>query len=133
MSDEPQTVSEINVETANLYREEIFTDLRVASIRKLIPIQADGSPDPSREAIFTGQTTLMSQAGPLPVQTQIDANTLEEACAKFPEAIKEAVERLMDEAREIQQREASRIVVPGEVPVPGGLRGPGGGGGGIVG
>jgi hypothetical protein len=44
----------------------------------------------------------------------------------FPEAIKEAVERLVDEAREIQRREASRIVVPGEVPVPGGIKGPGG-------
>ena len=36
------------------------------------------------------------------------------------------MERLVDEAREMQRREASRIVVPGEVPVPGGLRGPGG-------
>lgn len=132
MSDEePQTVNEIHVDTSNLYREEIFTDLRVASIRKLIPIKADGSPDESRPAIFTGQTTLMSAAGPLPVQTQIEAASLEEAAAKFPEAIREAVERLMEEAREIQRREASRIVVPGEVPIMGGLKG--GGGGGLVG
>ena len=132
MSDEePQTVTEIAVDTSNLYREENFTDLKVASIRKLIPILPDGSPDPSRTPIFTGQTTLMSAAGPLPVQTQIDAASLEEAAAKFPEAIREAVERLMEEAREIQRREASRIVVPGEVPVPGGLKG--GGGGGLLG
>ena len=62
---------------------------------------------------------------PLPVQTQIEAASIEEAAAKFPEAIREAVERLMEEAREIQRREASRIVVPGEVPVPGGLKGGG--------
>jgi hypothetical protein len=130
--EEPQTVTEIRVDTSNLYREEIFTDLRVASIRKLIPIKPDGSPDDSRPAIFTGQTTLMSAAGPLPVQTQIEAASLEEAAAKFPEAIRDAVERLMDEARELQRREASRIVVPGEVPIPGGLKG-GGGGGGLVG
>jgi len=128
-ADEPQTVTEIQVDLGNLYREEIFTDLRVASIRKLIPIKPDGSPDDSREAIFTGQTTLMSAAGPLPVQAQIEANGLEEAAAKFPDAIKEAVERMVDEARELQRREASRIVVPGEVPVPGGIRGPGSGGG----
>lgn len=131
MSDEPQTVTEINVDTSNLYREEVFTDLRVASIRKLTPIKPDGSPDASREAIFTGQTTLMSQAGPLPVQAQLEATTLDEAAAKFPEAIRDAVERLMDEARELQRREASRIVVPGEVPVPGGIKG--GGGGGLLG
>ena len=132
MSDEePQTVTEIAVDTSNLYREEIFTDLKVASIRRLIPILPDGSPDASRPAIFTGQTTLMSGAGPLPVQTQIDAASIEEAAAKFPEAIREAVERLMEEAREIQRREASRIVVPGEVPGLGGLKG--GGGGGLLG
>ena len=32
---------------------------------------------------------------------------------KFPEAVKQAVERLIEEAREIQRQEASRIVVPG--------------------
>jgi len=126
LSDDPQTLTEISVDTANLYREEVITDMRVASIRKLIPIQPDGSPDPSRPPIFTGQTTLMSQAGPLPVQAHIEAETLEDATAQFPEAIREAVERLMDEARELQRREASRIVVPGEVPIPGGLKGGGG-------
>ena len=127
-ADEPQTVTEIEVDTANLYREEIFTDLRVASIRKLIPIKPDGSPDGSREAIFTGQTTLMSAAGPVPVQCQIEASNLEEATAGFPEAIQQAVERLVEEAREMQRREASRIVVPGDVPILGGAKGLGGGG-----
>lgn len=132
-ADDPQTISEIQVDTANLYREEIVTDLRVASIRKLVPIRPDGSDDPGREPIFTGQTTLMSAAGPVPVQCPLEAKSLSEACEKFPHAIREAVERLVEEAREIQRREASRIVVPGEIPIPGGLKGPGGGGGGIIG
>ena len=133
-ADEPQTISEIEVDLDNLYREEIVTDLRVASIRQLVPIKADGTRDESRQVLFTGQTTLMSQAGPLPVQAPIEAASLAEAAQKFPEAIKRAVERLMDEAREIQRREASRIVTPGEVAIPS-LRGPGDvkGGGGIIG
>jgi hypothetical protein len=126
-ADQPQSLADIAVDTANLYREEIITDLRVASIRKMVPIKPDGSDDPSREPLFTGQTTLMSQGGPLPVQCQLDAKTLEEATAAFPQGIQEAVERLVEEAREVQRREASRIVVPGEIP--GGLRGPGGGSG----
>jgi hypothetical protein len=126
--EEPKTITEIQVDTTNLYREEIITDLKVASIRRLLPIQADGSPDASRKPLYTGQTTLMSAAGPVPVQCPIDAASLEEATAKFPEAIQEAVERLVEEAREIQRREASRIVVPGDVSVPGGLKGPQGGG-----
>ena len=56
-----------------------------------------------------------------------EASTLEEAIAKFPEAIKEAVDRLVEEAKEIRRREASRIVVPGG-PLPGGGGMPGGGG-----
>lgn len=127
-SDEPQTISEINVDTDNLYREEIYTDLKVASIRKMVPIKADGSPDESREPLFTGQTTLMSAAGPVPVQCALEAGTLAEAAAKFPEGIKQAVERMVEEAREIQRREASRIVTPSELGVPGGFKGPGGGG-----
>ncbi len=128
-ADDPQTVTEIEVDKNNLYREEIITDLKIASIRMLTPIKLDGSPDESREPIFTGQTTLMSAAGPLPVQCPLEATTLEEATAQFPEAVKQAVERLVEEAREMQRREASRIVVPGEMPIPGGLKGPGGGGG----
>lgn len=128
-SDEPQTISDIQVDTSNLYREEIYTDLRVASIRKMVPIHPDGSEDNSREPLYTGQTTLMSAAGPVPVQCPLDATSLEEAAAKFPEAVREAVERMVEEAREIQRREASRIVTPGDMPIPG-LRGPGGGGGG---
>ena len=39
---------------------------------------------------------------------------LDEAIEKFPEAINQAVERLVEEAREMQRQEASRIVVPGQ-------------------
>ena len=126
-SDEPQNIAEIQVDTSNLYREEIFTDLRVASIRKLVPILPDGSPDPSRQPVFTGQTTLMTQAGPVPVTCPIEATTLEEATALFPEAVRLGVERLMEEVREVQRREASRIVVPGQGGMPGPIPGLGGG------
>jgi hypothetical protein len=129
-SDEPQTTTEISVDTSNLYREEIYTDLKVASVRRLIPVKADGSPDETREPLFSGQTTIMTGGGMLPVNFALDASNLEEALAKFPDAVREAVDRLVEEAREIQRREASRIVVPGQVPIPGPLGGSGEGGGG---
>jgi hypothetical protein len=120
VSEEP-ALSDIVVDMNNLYREESFSDLKIASIRRLTPVRADGSDDGSRETIFIGETTLMSQRGPLPVQAPIEAANLEEAFDKFPDAVNEAVEKLIEQAREMQRQEASRIVVPGQGPPSGGL------------
>ena len=116
---EHSPVSEISVDPDSLYREEIFTDLKVATIRRLTPVRSDGTDDTSRPLIFVGQTTLMSQAGPVPVQCPIEASSLEEAMERFPGAVSEAIERMIEEAREIQRQEASRIVVPGRDTGPG--------------
>ena len=58
MSAGSNPLGEITVDQNNLYREESFTDLKVASIRRLTPIKADGSDDSSRPALFVGETTL---------------------------------------------------------------------------
>ncbi len=115
-SDGPKALSEIEVDRTNLYREDVYTDLKIASIRVLTPVNTDGSPDPSREVQYSGETQLMSQLGPVPVHAPIDAKSLDEALSKFPEAVNQAIERLMEEAREVQRREAARIVVPGQPP-----------------
>ena len=123
MSEESNPLGEISVDRDNLYREETFTDLKVASIRRLTPIQPDGSDDTTRPVLFVGETTLMSARGPLPINCPIEAKTLAEAMEAFPQAVQDAVARLMDEAREMQRQEANRIVVPGQAPGSGG--GPG--------
>ena len=128
MSDESNPLGDIRVDVDNLYREDTFTDLKVASIRRLTPIRADGSDDPARPVMFVGETTLMSARGPLPINCPIEASTLAEALEAFPQAIQDAVERLMEEAREMQRQEASRIVVPGQGGPAGPLGGPPGGG-----
>jgi hypothetical protein len=117
--DGPKPLSEIEVDKRNLYREEVYTDLKIASIRVLTPVRVDGSVDPSRPVLYSGETQLMSQVGPVPVHAPIEASSLDEAISRFPEAVNQAVERLMEEARELQRREASRIVVPGQMPPPG--------------
>ncbi len=112
MSDTRRVVGDLTVDASNLYREESYTDLKVASLRRLIPIKPTGEPDPSRETRWIAQTQLMSQVGPVPVSTLIEAKDLQEAIAKFPEAVGRAVEEMIEEAREMQRSEASRIVVP---------------------
>jgi hypothetical protein len=109
-------LEEIQVDSENLYLEEVFTDLKVATLRRLTPVKTDGSPDETRPVLFHAQTQLMSQMGPLPVNCAIEATSLEEAMQKFPEAIAEAIERMVEEAKEMQRQEASRIIVPGAIP-----------------
>jgi len=124
MSEQPNLVAEMTADVENLYREESFTDLKIAQIRRLTPVKIDGTQDESRPVIFIGETQLMSARGPLPIQAPIDAADIKEAFEKFPEAINAAVERMIGEAKELQRQEASRIVVPGQGPT--GLSGSGG-------
>ena len=130
--DSPE-LRDLNVDTDNLYKEETFTDLRAASVRRQSPVKSDGSPDNSRPVMFIGETTLMTQMGPFPVQFAIEADSLDDAFKKFPEGVKAAVERLNERAKELAREEASRIVVPSAMPqgVPGAGQGgtmpPGGG------
>ena len=114
MSD-PQTqpLSEIKLDITNLYKEEVFTDLRVGSLKQLTPVTKEGDRDLARPIVFIGETQLMSQVGPLPVQTHIEAENLQGAIERFPAAIQAAVEVMIDEVKEHQRKEMSRIVVPG--------------------
>ncbi len=122
--DSPE-LRDLKVDTNNLYKEETFTDLQAASVRRQSPVKADGSADGSRPVLYIGETTLMTQMGPFPVQFAIEANSLDDAFKKFPEGVKVAVERLNERAKELAREEASRIVVPSAMPqgVPGGGQG----------
>lgn len=108
-------IAEIKINTGNLYKEEAFTDLTFATIRRLTPVKIDGSIDESREAIFTGMTQLMSPNGPIPVQCLIEgAKSLSEAADKLPEAVEKTVQSMIAEAEEMRRQEASKIIVPGQ-------------------
>lgn len=109
---EGRSVADLSVDRDNLYREEVVTDLKAATLRRLVPIRADGTEDDTRTPLFLAETQLMTQGGVLPVQARLEAETLEAAIDIFPEAINQAVERMVEEARELQRREQSRIVVP---------------------
>jgi hypothetical protein len=124
-------LQDLSVDTENLYQEETFTDLHAASVRRHTPVKTDGSHDPGRATMYIGETTLVTQMGPFPVQFAIEAESLAEAFKKFPEGVKAAVERLNERAKELAREEASRIVVPSAAPsgpMGGGMPGAGPGG-----
>jgi hypothetical protein len=115
---------DIQLDSAGLYREDIFTDRKAGTIRRLIPVSKDGSTDASRAVLFSGQTQLLTPGGVLPLGFEIEAASLEEAIARFPEAVKVALDQAIEEAREFRRESASRIVVPDV----GGALGPAAGG-----
>jgi len=120
------TNHEIKMDASSLYREEVFTDNTVGTLRRLTPVTASGEPDPSRTEQYIGSTQVMTNAGPLPLSFEIKATTLAEAADEFGAAAREAFERTMEELREMQRQQASSIVVPGA----GGMNPMGGGMGG---
>jgi hypothetical protein len=96
----------LNVDRDNLYREDSVTDVKVAAIRRLTPIKADGSDDDSRDPMFMGQTQLMSPSGPILLQSLLEASTLEEAMDKFPDAMQKEVDKAMAQAEKNHKKKA---------------------------
>ncbi len=109
---------DFSVDKKNLYREESITDLKIASIRKLIPVHLDGSEDKSRNTIFLGSTQLGTPQGPLPIQAKLDATTFEEALDLFPKAMELETKKMVENFKRLQEQqkktEPSRIIVPGK-------------------
>jgi hypothetical protein len=108
---------DFTMDTQNLYREEGFTDMSAGTIRRLVPVNPDGSEDKSRTPVFVGSSQLMTEQGPLPLQATLMANNLKEAMEVFPaameKAMQEMVQALMRLQQEQKQAEDSRIIVPG--------------------
>ena len=107
------TSPEISMDAAALTREEVYTDSRVGTIRKMTPVNLDGELDTTRPVQFVGSTQVMTPGGALPLSFEIDSETLADAVAGFGDAAKLAVERTMEELKEMQRQQASSIVVPG--------------------
>lgn len=117
---------EIHMDGQNLYREEIFTDRRVGTIQRLMPVDAEGQPDASRAVVYVGQTQLLTRAGPLPLSFDIPGNSLKEAADNFADAANGAVEEAMQKLEEMRREAASSIIVP-QAGAPGPGSAPGGG------
>lgn len=127
MATRPDPNAELKVDPTQLYLEEIFTDRRVGTIRRLTPVGKDGARDASRAVLYQGETQVLTPAGALPIAFEIGAGSLEEAAEKFGTLAREAIERTVKELQELRRQAASSIVVP-QGPVPGVGGGMGGGG-----
>ena len=103
---------ELKLDPDKLYLEEIFTDRRIGTLRRLTPVTKDGKPDAARAVLYTGETQVLTPAGALPIAFEIGAESLEEAAEKFGPLAKEAIDRTVRELQELRRQASSSIVVP---------------------
>jgi hypothetical protein len=132
MSHDPST--ELKMDPDALYREEVFSDQRVGTIRRLTPVDSSGADDSARPVLFVGQAQLLTPMGAIPLTFQIEASSLAEAIENFAGAAEVQLEETARQIEEARREAASQIVIPkgGAGGMPGGGM-PGGGlpGGGI--
>jgi hypothetical protein len=111
MAQEPG-MPDIQMDANTLYRDELYTDRKAGTIRRLTPVTVDGNADAARAVLYSGQTQLLTPGGVLPLSFDIEANSLQDAVQRFPAAVQAALEQAIEEAREYRREASSRIVVP---------------------
>jgi hypothetical protein len=112
--------TELKLDPDKLYLEEVLTDRRIGTLRRLTPVTRDGARDATRAVSYVGETQILTPAGSIPIAFEIEAASLGEAAEKFGALAKEAIDRTMRELQELRRQASSSIVVP---------QGPLGGGG----
>jgi hypothetical protein len=100
------------MDATQVYREEIFTDRKVGTIRRMTPVMADGATDATRPVIYVGQAQVMTPMGAVPISFELDAATLAAAVEKFGAAAEQAVQQTMRELQEMRREQASSLVIP---------------------
>jgi hypothetical protein len=112
MADSDPKSTELKLDPDTLYLEEILTDRRVGTLRRLTPVTRDGAPDATRPVAYVGETQILTPAGSIPIAFEIEADSLGEAAEKFAALAKEAIDRTVRELQELRRQASSQIVVP---------------------
>lgn len=123
-----QQMPDMSMDATTLCQEEIFTDGQVGEIRRLTPVNRDGSRDETRPVRYTGSTQIMTQAGAIPLSFEIEADSLDQAVASFGELARAKLEETTRRLEEMRKEQASGILTPDQL-AGGGRGGPGGPGG----
>lgn len=110
----------MTMDANDLYRDQNYTDRKTGTIRVLTPVNSAGDDDTSRPTVFLGHAQMMTAAGPMPLSFEIEGKNLVEAVENYAAAAKQAVEKAIEEIKEMQRQASSQIVMPGSGGTPGG-------------
>jgi hypothetical protein len=117
---------EPSFDTQDVYREDVYTDRRVGTLRVLTPVTPEGQPDTTRATVYVGQISVSTPMGTLPISFEVEgATTLSAAIAGFGAGAQKAMDDTMRELQQMRREAASQIVIP---EAGGGAMGGGGGG-----
>src|SRR5260221_5949789 len=101
MATKPETTNDIKVDPNSLYLEEIFTDRRIGTIRRLTPVKKDGKRDEARAILYVGETQMMTPADALPRRFEIGDRSLEPSGDKHRHVAPDALQHPVRELPEI--------------------------------
>lgn len=107
---------ELRMDPATLYREDVYTDRKIGTIRVMQPVTSSGAPDGTRAVLYVGETQILTPGGLLPLAFEIPATSLADAVERFAEGANEAIERTRREIEQLRREAASQIVVPTGIP-----------------
>jgi len=120
---------EAEMDVNAVYQEDVFTDRKVGTIRRMTPMTAEGHRDVQRKVLYVGQAEIMTNMGPVPINFEIEADTFAQAIAGFGAAAAVGIERTVQQIQEMRRQQASQLVVPqggmGSLGGPAGMPGPG--------
>ena len=108
--------ADLKMDPNSLYREDVYTDRKIGTIRVMTPVTSLGGTDGSRPVLYVGETQILTSGGLLPVAFQIEAATLAEAIDKFATGANEAVERMRREIERLHREASSSIITPDRIP-----------------
>jgi hypothetical protein len=85
MATESARSGEPSLDAAALYREEVYTDRKIGTLRVLLPVTAAGDPDPARATVQRRSSTSPT-CGTAATSFDIDATSLADGIAIRPAA-----------------------------------------------
>ena len=105
--------AEARFDPSELYKEEVYTDRRVGTLRVMTPMTVHGQPDATRQTLYVGQVSVMTPMGTLPISFEVDgARDLAAAIDGFGAAAQRAMEETMRELQQLRRESASQLVIP---------------------
>ncbi|MDN5937670.1 MAG: hypothetical protein L0H83_03315 [Salinisphaera sp.] len=99
-------IPEIGLDADNMYRDEVFSDLKVGAVRRFVPVTRDGEIDEGRAVIYQGQTNLTSPGGQIPLQFELNVDSLAAAIDAFPKAAQAEGRRVVEEMEKMRREQA---------------------------